>query len=445
MHARSRFVTVRAVFLPLHESPAFTRQTDAYQRLGQRAWSDGIVPWRLSTCPLLADVEAEVIAAFANGGPVTVIDVGAGTGRLGFHLAPRLEAKGVNALVTLTDVVEENVRAVSTHPQLSALAQRGLVAFSSFDALRPPVLEGPTVLLAHYLFDTLPHRAFRRRASGDSELLFDAESWSWSEVPSPLPAALANRGEGTFLVPVGAARALEAWTKACTGPLLVLAADKGVTALGPNDEPKLARHESVSAGVDFEALTRMTSLKHFGPRAPDSAFELHAFVSQSSASLWTQRAQENEPLVMLRSFERLLSTGGTGDELLHFLEASLFDADLTAQLSTRLRETNWNEAQRGHLVTCLLSAARAHFTFKQQLDVPFHLATVAHHLGALELASALYRASLEESGAHATTLVNLALAQHALGQTTVAKQAIDLALTLEPDHQRASQLKSQWQ
>jgi len=44
----------------------WSRQAEAYQRLGPRAFSEGIVPWRAMTCPLIADVEAELIAAFAE-------------------------------------------------------------------------------------------------------------------------------------------------------------------------------------------------------------------------------------------------------------------------------------------------------------------------------------------------------------------------------------------
>lgn len=453
------------VFLPLHQSPVFASQAERYERLGPRAWSDGIVPWRATTCPRLADVEAMMIAAFerdcradgslAPGERLTVIDVGAGTGRLGFHLAPRLEAVGVHAEVLLTDVARSNLDALSTQPQLAELARRSLVSVERFDALQPHALRAPraTVLLAHYLFDTLPHRVFRRAASGATfEGLVDVEAspWVWRYDAAPLPPALVGRPPGTWLVPVGAGAALDAWRRTLSGPLLVLAADKGVAPRGPEDDPLLARHESVSAGVDFDALAHLAApgWRHLAPRAPSALFSLHAFTTRAPGgaldAAWADRGSHNEVLDLLRDLDAQLQHAHPADALLDFLERSDADPDVVAQLGERLRAHSFTDEQARRVVALVARAAEQHFVFRQLFDVPFNLAVTAHHLGALRLAAALYLRSLEESGAHPATLLNLALTQHALGDVGRACECLEVLLEHTPDHPRAAALLASW-
>lgn len=452
------------MFTRLDESAIFARQAEVYERLGMRAWSEGIVPWRATTCPLLAEVEAELIAAFdadvraagalAPDDVLTVIDVGAGTGRLGFQLAPLLAARGVHAKLVLTDVSASNVEALAAHRQLASLAADGLVTFERFDALSPAPLgdSGATVLLAHYLFDTLPHRAFRVTTAGGFEGLVDVqhEPWAWRYEPAEVPEVLTARGDGTFLLPVGAARALTAWRDYFTGPVLVLAADKGVEPRGPTEDPLLARHESVSAGVDFDALASMAPVfRHLSPSTPSNVFALHAFVSAPSETpsfgdAWRSRGATNEVLGLLERFDALLKTDPSVDAMFEVLDESRADPDLLAQLASRLKESVLTSSQATHLVQLLLRAAQQHFVFRQQLDVPFTLAITAHHVGALELAVALYLLSLQESGAHDSTLLNLALAQHALGRHALACEALEVLLAHTADHPRALALLTDW-
>lgn len=441
------------VFTPLHQSPLFTRQAAVYDAMGMRAWSEGIVPWRATTCPLLADVEAALISAFARdvSGPLTIIDVGAGTGRLAFHLLPKLEARGVDANLVLADVAPSNVRAWSQQPQLAALAATGRLTFEVFDALAPRPRQGATVLLAHYLFDSLPHRAFRVTESGEtSEGLVEVTQTplAWRYAATGARPELRGRGAGTFLVPVGAAAALEAWRSALEGPVLVLAADKGVTARGPSEDPLLAQHESVSAGVDFGALALLAEAwEHLKPATASDVFALHAFTTARAPHLtnaWQLRGERNEVLHLLERFNGLLAAMPEAEALLGFLETTHDDPDLLAQLSPHLRELTLNDRDAGRLVSLLARAGERHFLFKQQLDVPFSLAITAHQLGALQLAVALYGRSLAENGAHPSTLLNLALAQRTLGRTEDACAALEVLLEAAPEHARARTLLAEW-
>ncbi len=439
---------------PLDEAPVWSRQAEAYQRLGPRAFSEGIVPWRATTCPLIADVEAELIAAFAQDVaprdvPLTVIDVGAGTGRLGFHLAAALARRDVAAHLVLADLAPSNLDALAMQPQLAELHRDGRLSFQRLDAMAPPRFDGPCVFLAHYLFDTLPHAAWRLREGALRQGFVD-DAWRWDFRPcTATHPELAGRPDGTYLVPVGAARALKAWAAAVSGPLLVLAADKGVEPRSATQDPQLALHDSISAGVDFQALSELVreEFAWLQPRAASSVFALHAFVREdlpSTRAAWLSRAARNEVRSLLERFERLLQGDPGPDALLDFIDQALADPDLLAQLTGRLREATLTAPQAGRLVSLLAAAAQQHFIFKQVVDIPFELALTAHHLGALDLAVALYLLSLRESGVHPTPLINLALAQHALGQPALARQALEVVLATTPDHVRARALLTEW-
>lgn len=307
------------------------------------------------------------------------------------------------------------------------------------------------MLLAHYLFDSLPHRAFRVTESGETfEGLVDVTQtpWAWRYEATGARPELRERGAGTFLVPVGAAAALEAWRSALEGPVLVLAADKGVTPRGPLEDPLLAHHESVSAGVDFGALELLAQgWKHLEPATASDVFALHAFATTQAerlTSAWRVRGEKNEVLRLLERFNALLTERTEAEALLGFLETTHDDPDLLAQLSPHLRELTLNDRDAGRLVSLLARAGERHFLFKQQLDVPFSLAITAHQLGALQLAVALYGRSLAENGAHPSTLLNLALAQKTLGRTEEACAALEVLLEAAPEHARASTLLAEW-
>lgn len=436
------------MFFRLHESPLFTDQAATYERLGMRAWSEGIVPWRATSCPLLAEIEATLIEGFARdvGARVTVIDVGAGTGRAGFHLAREFATRGIEATLVLTDVAPGNVEALANQPQLAALAAEGRVRFERFDALKPEASSEPTVLLAHYLFDTLPHRVFRRKGSRTFEGWVEVdEALRWEFREAPLPAGLELPTSGTFLVPVGAMEALEVWRSAFSGPLLVLAADKGVEPRTADEDPLVARHDSTSAGVDFELLRRACpSLTHASPAKPSNVFALHAFASRKSRAFDAAWSAVGATNAVLELVEALQQPPAALKGLFELVERSRFDPDVIAQLSARFLEHDLDEGSARRLVEAVAIAAGRHFLFAQQLDVPFNLGVLAHRCGALQLAVPLYLLSLRESGAHASTLLNLARAQHELHRDDAALESLQALLELDPSHAFALELITAW-
>ena len=433
-------------FERLSDPSLWQRQVERYEQLGQRAWSEGLVPWRITTCPWVAHVEADLIEAFASAhpGPLTVWDVGAGTGRLAFHLATELERRGVTATLLLTDVARENVIAWRSQPQLKALREAGKLTLGVMNVLtddlprdldtEAPLEVGPCVVLAHYLFDSLPCSAWRRVAGEVQEgwvsLAGEAVQWEW-RAPTTEPPAL--RSDAPHLFPQGAIEATRRIAAACDNTFLLLIIDKGA-----NTHPTLARHETLSAGVDFEAVRESFPALHWQSTEPSPVLQLAAI---SSEPLTTPLP---DPWSLRRALEQVASDASTLRELVTRQHVLHDDPDTLAQMADQahalLPTASLPEVEA--LVAAIARAADRHFLFRQTLDVPFTLGALAHAAGALRLAEALYLLSLTESGEKPGTLYNLALICRATERSSEAIQLLKHTLSLDPGHTKSLSLLS---
>lgn len=426
--------TMTERFEPLRTASLWRRQNETYERLGQTAWSDALVPWRITTCPWLADAEAGLIAQFAKKftEPLTVWDCGAGTGRAAFHLARALGERSVDARFLLTDVAQSNVEAWQHHPQLEHFEGQ------AFDVLHPRALAlGPTVILAHYLFDSLPHSAWRRGAEGHVQEGWVAEcadgsiEWQWHDAEAPARTILTAE----HLFPDGAMTALQTFANVTGHRFMVIAVDKGAAL----SSPTLARHESISAGVNFEALeSALPAAWQFASTPPSPVLQLATISSTPS-----------EPLPdiqhLLALINRVSAPATSLTEIIALQTALHDDPDTLAQLAPVIRTLLPLAASQGEveaLVACIARAAQRHFVFKQQLDVPFELATLAHSAGALMLAEHLYLLALRESGERASTLFNLAIVFRATKRQSQAEILLRRTLELDPEHSKAKALLS---
>lgn len=418
--------------------------------------------WRATTCPWAAHVEANLIAAFdadARGSgwldahtPLTVWEVGAGTGRLAFHLARELQARGVNARLLITDVARSNVEAWLGQRQLAQLCETGQVLTGVMNVLTDdtpteletaaPIKVGPAVVLANYLFDSLPHSAWRRADDGAIEEAWVAEGadgfveWQWRAATSTPRHAVARE---PHLFPDGAVMALERIAHACDGRFLLLALDKGANA-----SPSLARHDTLSAGVNFEALAAATPLLWLSSR-PSPVLQFAAAVSTPLALARTESAWSKVNASRLVSLlERVAAAPSDLNEIISLQHQLHDDPDPLAQNAATIRVAlpTATLAQVEGLVAAVARAADRHFVLRQQLDVPFELATLAHAAGALRLAQALYVLALEESGEQAAPLYNLALIKAFEQRRDEAIVLLRRVRELEPAHALAANLLS---
>ena len=458
--------------VPLSASVLWRSLRAFYEQRGREAFTSGVVPWRITSSPLTAASWAEAAAAFASERPgrLQVIELGGGTGRLAFHLLRALEARGLDFHYLFTDAASSMVAAAAAHPQLLPWVQQGRLSFRQLDALAPGGLEvgeGPVVLVANYLFDSLPHDAWQVEAgrataqhvevwSAGPDAALEQTDWKLVAAADRVEPALhgygAHLGAGRFLWPTGALACLNAFAALLGRPHLWLIADKGPGTAGQvrgQDTAQLAKHGCISAMVNFDALRAWAGWRpFFAPASIQPRFGLYGLVQGTCAvtalrQAWEQTVAANTPLQALVLLEEVDTDEATLEELLRALAFTRFDPDSLLRISGRLRAQVSGQTPPP-LVRALGAALDAtwanHFVLDERVDLAFEIATVLHRAGQLSHAAGYYRRSALFAGPHAATYFNLALCLLDLGQVDTAREALESALTVDPAHARARAL-----
>ncbi|SFL31598.1 hypothetical protein SAMN03159341_10539 [Paenibacillus sp. 1_12] len=167
------------------EAPIWDLQRAYYEEEGMKAWNNDQVPQYITSNPMIATAYAEMIFGFLQDRsgmgnihePVTILELGAGAGRLAFHVLQKLcELRDYVSIVlppfryVMTDLALKNVLAWKNHPDLQSFIRQGLLDFAGFDAvhdtelnlvvshttIRPGDLKQPLLIVANYFFDSIP-------------------------------------------------------------------------------------------------------------------------------------------------------------------------------------------------------------------------------------------------------------------------------------------------
>ncbi|GAA0399363.1 tetratricopeptide repeat protein [Paenibacillus motobuensis] len=167
------------------EAPIWNIQRKYYEEEGTKAWNNDQVPQYITSNPMIATSYAEMIFGFLqdrankenSSEPVMIVELGAGAGRLAFHVLSELcqlrDYAGTSLpsfCYIMTDLAINNVLAWREHPALQSFIAEGLLDFAQFDAVHDTVLnlvvsgttisEGdlkqPLVIVANYFFDSIP-------------------------------------------------------------------------------------------------------------------------------------------------------------------------------------------------------------------------------------------------------------------------------------------------
>lgn len=174
---------------PFSQSLIWQFQRQFYIEQGTSAWNQQYVPFGITTNSLLAMAYSRVIYGFLRdwlpnldlSERVYIVEVGAGSGRLGFNVLNQLEefystsaVKHVRYQYILTDLAEKNVEFWKTHPQLAPFVEAGKLDFARFDLVSDTQLtlehtgkilinssiKNPVIVLANYIWDSLPADLF---------------------------------------------------------------------------------------------------------------------------------------------------------------------------------------------------------------------------------------------------------------------------------------------
>jgi hypothetical protein len=171
------------------ESAVWQLNHDYYQKEGIRAWQTDKVPHHMTSNSFVGKTYAEVILGMLRDlsfkgkteETLYIMELGAGHGRLAFHILQHLERLTANLNITLppycyviSDIAEVSLSFFLEHPQLKSFFEQGKLDVCFFDSnvsdqlelryskrtVKTQDLEQPLVLVANYFFDSIPTDLF---------------------------------------------------------------------------------------------------------------------------------------------------------------------------------------------------------------------------------------------------------------------------------------------
>jgi hypothetical protein len=502
-------VTLTPESAPLSQTGLYPGLREFYSTAGVDAWAE-TVPLHVTCNPKLAETYAAVIVRFVQDAvatgrvdpnePFYVAELGAGTGKFGFHLVRRLrelrQALGLEHLrivLVMSDVADSNIDHWRHHPRLRPFLERGELILARFDveaddAFHPVALDeaasndagppsalakfvNPLVVIANYVFDSLPQDLFDVGDGHLEEMLATTvaagetgqERVMWSrrgidlphyhdpELDGLLAEVVAKPGAHVVLFPVVALRALRRLADSAAGRLCLLVSDLGL-GRGLLAEPEM----KVKAGGGFFYLPVDLSIvgQFFGQLGP--GIHRHRPATHLDTSLSVSGFDANELRETRHAFSTsaeafgargraalssLLERGGATLDPEEWLGLSAFvryDSvflDASTDLISRWVQAGIldPEIKREVIATLRLFGAEIYWT-PGAYDTYFSLATILHELGELRAAVAAYVLSIETVGPSVDAYVNLALALRALDRRSEAMESLRDALALDPSH-----------
>ena len=509
--------------VPLSRSLIWRRQLEFYARRGLQVWSEDNLPTFITSNPFIAEVYARIVCGYLRDcmglekaqpqavspeRPLRILELGAGTGKFAYlflrQLVEMLQATGLSpepVRYCMTDCSEGLVEYWRRKTQLAEFVERGLLEFnvlsvgenitSSFGRAQAGVESeaprGPLVVIANYVFDSLPQDAFivqngqifeavvttttacAEEPSGMSSLrlTYNNVEMAQDRYDDPtsnqiLEGYRARLPAATVLFPSEALRILKELAKPTNGRMLVLAADKGFVheedlqfLQGP---PELEWHASLncfSQTVNFDALA-----KHFqycGGRAllPEKrsanlsicGFQhCRAGDEFPSTNAAYRDSQENfgvDDLFSLLAWLNAHMEEISAQQVLAVLRLSRWDPIALLRLFPILaRQLHTVKRERYDLRDAVLRTWANHYPVQPgENALAFQCGVILLELRFFEEAQSMFRASERELGRSAATSYNLALCSQGLGHDSESLAFLVEACKLDPAFEPARMMR----
>src|SRR5215469_1859944 len=523
---------VLEIDVPLSRSLMWRLQREFYSRRGIRAWTDDKVPSFITSNPFIAEIYARVVGGFlcdcaesrpqesapvSPENPLRILEFGAGTGKFAYlflrHLSGILRERGIDVAAVrycMTDCSESLVQSWRGNSHLAEFVQSGTLQFDVIqigDEIKSPFLTGlnakssaaspgPLVLIANYVFDSLPQDAFvvqdgkilealvttsspavsAQEGGEDPEAALRVDTLSqlqlsYRNVPVPTNRYQESRWNdileiyrgrlpgATILFPCAALETLRDLAGFTDGRMLVLAADKGYVhetdLTSSQGLPALEWHgaDCFSQMVNFDAIGKY--LKSVGgdaliPAKHSASLNICAFLrggsgDQYAATKAAYRASASEDAF------------GPDDlfTLLAWLNAHMEEMTVPQILST-LRLTRWDPVAFMRLFPVLgrqvRNVAREREDLKDAIQrtwanhypvtadenaLAFQCGVILLELRFFEGAMAMFLISQKVLGPSAATSYNLGLCSQGLNRTSEALAFMTEACNLDPQFEPA--------
>jgi tetratricopeptide (TPR) repeat protein len=460
----------------LSQSPLWDMQRRYFERAGVAAWRDGVVPHFVTSNTYVARSYARVLEAFLVDcdGPATIVELGAGSGRLAYAILLELAESGLRFRYLLTDVVAANVEHARGHPRFRPFVDAGQLDFAVFDLESDDLpVRGPVAVLANYVLDGVPIDAcqveggelFEARVLVSGDSLEDAELTYEIAPAAPdyyddaeLDGLLAEYRElpsTAVRFPIAALRFLQR-ARAHGDGTLFLSADKGwvhADALLHRSLPSMAVHGSFSMAVNYHALARFTA------RAGGEAL----FASTSHNSLLVSAFLFDLPNHRLtrRAFRSAVEQFGPDDfyqlkkavdaqgellsldALVAFLRLSGPDPEVLRRRVPGLieRVEDASHEQLRALRRLIDQAWQAYLPLGEDRDLAFAIGTLLFRMDFVTEALVFFGRSVALHGPDPQTLYNHAVCYHRLDEDDKALEWAERALEARPEHEGAREIR----
>src|SRR5215470_11327386 len=491
--------------VPLSASLIWRRQREFYVQRGLKAWTEDMVPQFITNNPFIAEIYARIVFNFLSdcpdlsaAKPLRIFELGAGVGKFSYlflrHLTALLRSRDIapeTVRYCMTDCPDSLLQIWRTNPYFSEFIQPGILQFERFEVgseIQSEFLrsQGPLVLIANYVFDSVPQDAFVIQEGKLFEaLVTTAAPADAAEVLSSLQLSYKNVdvaqqrypnqswnqilehyrkkfSASTVLFPSAALRVLEEISRFADGRMLVLAADKGFAheeewslIQGP---PTLDFHASncFSQMVNFDAIAkyfRASGGAALLPEKHSSALNICAFIQG--------RPSDRFPATAL-AYREAQAVLGPDDvfTLLGWLNPHMQEMSVP-QILSALRLTRWDPialmrffpvlgrqlrtvaTERYDLRDAVFKTWANHFpVIQRENELAFQCGVILLELRFFAEAAEMFKISQRIFGPSAATSFNLGLCSLGLGNSTDALAFTIEACRLDPHFEPASTLRS---
>lgn len=299
------------------ESQLWKINADYYIDTGIDAWRESKIPHHLTSNSFVGRTYAILILSYlkdlATQGhtaePVYIFELGAGHGRLAFHILKHLDRlidlSGSTLppyCLVLTDIVEDNLNFFLEHPQLQYYFNNGTLDVSFFDVekgdsfylkkkdlkISKGSLDQSTIVIANYLFDSIasdvyqihnkeiyeceialhtdqdPSTIEKHKLLTSINLDYRKIKLGSNHYDNPifnniLDTYKSNLQQSTIFFPLAGLTCMDRISAMTSGDTMLLSLDKGYHSLSDLDkkgEPDLIQHGSFSIWVNFHAFAQ---------------------------------------------------------------------------------------------------------------------------------------------------------------------------------------------
>ncbi len=505
---------------PLSRSMVWPLQRTFYADQGIAAWTQSRVPQAVTTSPNIASAYAHLAVAFLQDvqhaldptRPVYVLELGAGSGRFGFRFlkafSRQLEAQPdvhQSFVYVMTDASPAVLQFWQDNPRLRPFVDAGILDFAQFDVqapaplqllasgttLRPGDTGNPVVLIANYIFDSIPQDAVTVKdgqlflnlvtvsasapeldlTAPDSKVRIginfadDTTPLDLAAEPDPalrqiLEAYARRLDDTTVMVPRAALACLEFFRALGGQRALCLVGDFGDARddeLENHGPPGFGASGGLWLPVNFQLLGEYTRLRGGRARHPrgrhlslNISMLLYG-IEQNGAELSRAERAYADTVDLHGPDELAVACRALSEQLpnlkleviLALLRLTGWDPDFLSLCLTALLEVlpSAPARLRLELLDGLSQAWDQYFPIGEPADVAFGIGVLLYTLEHYEEALTFFERSLAEFGEDPRTTLNLAMTSYRLERREATLRWLDRTLALDPTHELAHSMR----